>query len=210
MVAASFPVVALAALALLGAPGTAAPVPGDCAGPGGAQPSHCLYRSALPSAGIVSDCRSDRDCRVGYYYGDPQTPAWLTPPPDLPALPKPEVIWRAATFAEIRFGCGRACSVSYFFEAKRRRLSEPRRSVLDVDLRRLLFAAAEDRALVVRQIFSGREVARIERPWASGAWLGDAIQALRFDPDGRLSFTWLKGAERVPVSERVSVPSVPR
>jgi hypothetical protein len=62
---------------------------------------------------------------------------------------------------------------------------------------------------VLSQIFSGREVGRIERDWASGDWLGDVITALRFDPDGRLSFTWLRGAERAPVSERVSVPSVP-
>ena len=33
--------------------------------------SHCLYRSLLPSTGIVAVCRDDRDCRVGYYYGDP-------------------------------------------------------------------------------------------------------------------------------------------
>lgn len=195
-----------AALGLLGA----APVRGDCAGAGGAEPSRCIYRSAFPSAGIVADCRTDRECRVGYYYGDPSAPVWLAPPPGMATLPKPDVIWRAATFAEMRFDCGHPCSVSYFFEAKRRRLSEPRRMVLDVDVRRLLLAAVEDRAVVVRQIFSGREVARIERPWAGGAWLGDAIESLHFDPDGRLTFTWLKAPERAPVTERVSVPSVPR
>ena len=108
-------------------------------------------------------------------------------------LPKPEVTWPDLTFAQIRFDCGPACSVSYFFEAKRRRLSGPRRSVLAVDVRRWLIAAAEERALVVRQIYSGREVARIERDWAPGAWLGDVIRAAHFDPDGRLSFTWLRG-----------------
>ncbi len=195
-----------AALGLLGA----APVRGDCAGTGGAEPSHCIYRAAFPSAGIVADCRTDRECRVGYYYGDPGAPVWLAPPGGMAALPKPQVIWRTATFAEIRFDCGHPCSLSYFFEAKRRRLSEPRRMVLDVDIRRLLLAAVEDRAVVVRQIFSGREVARIERPWAAGTWLGDAIQSLRFDPDGRLTLTWLKAPERAPVTERVSVPSVPR
>jgi hypothetical protein len=82
--------------------------------------------------------------------------------------------------------------------------------VLAVDPRRLLVAAAEDRALVVRQMFSGRPVARIERDWAPSPWLGDVITRLRFDPDGRLSLTWLAGAERAPVAERVSVPTAPR
>jgi hypothetical protein len=185
------------------------PVAGDCAGAGGDQPSRCLYRSAFPSTGLVADCRSDRDCRVGYYYGDVETPTWLPPPPDLATLPKPDVLWRAATFAEVRFACGSACTVSYFFEAKRRRLSPPRRDVLDVDLRRLLLAQPEDRALMVRQIFSGREVARITRDWAGGS-PRDALTDLHFDPDGRVTFTWLKGNERAPVTERVSVPSVPR
>lgn len=196
----------VAALGLLGA----VPVRGECAGVGGMAPSYCLYRSAFPSAGIVADCRTDRECQVGYYYGDPGTPVWLVPPAGMAGFPKPEVIWRTATFAEIRFDCGHPCSISYFFEAKRRRLSEPRRFVLDVDIRRLLLVEAEDRALVVRQVFSGREVARIERPWAAGTWIGDAIEALHFDPDGRLTVTWLKGAERAPVTERVSVPSIPR
>jgi hypothetical protein len=134
---------------------------------------------------------------------------WLEPPPDLPTLPKPEVIWHAATFAEVRFGCGPGCHVSYFFEAKRRRLSPPRRRVLDVDLRRLLLAQVDGRTLAVRQVFSGREVARIERDWVPGP-LESAITALHFDPDGRLTFTWLKGAERTPVTERLSIPSMPR
>ncbi len=159
---------------------------------------------------MVAECRSDRDCRVGYYYGDPDTPVWIVPPPDLPRLPMPEVIWRTAALAEIRFDCGRPCTVSYFFEARRRRLSDPRRSVLDVDLHRLLVAMVEGQALVVRQVFSGREVTRIERPWAPAPWLGDVLTSLHFDPDGRLSFTWLRGPERAPVTERVSVPSMPR
>jgi hypothetical protein len=185
------------------------PVPGDCAGPGGEGPSRCLYRSAFPSTGLVADCRSDRECRVGYYYGDIETPTWFSPPPDLTPLPRPEVRWRAATFAEVRFACGPACSVSYFFEAKRRRLSPPRRDVLDVDLRRLLYAQPEGGSLVVRQVFSGREVARITRDWAVPV-LRDALTDLHFDPDGRLTFTWLRRPDRAPVTERVSVPSVPR
>ena len=146
---------------------------------------------------------------MGYYYGDPEKPVWFKPPPDLPTLPKPDVIWRAATFAEIRFACGPACRVSYFFEAKRRRLSPPRPQALDVDLRRLLVAQADGPAIAVRQIFSGREVARITRDWSPGA-LDDALVEVRFDPDGRLTFTWLKGPDRTPVTERISVPSVPR
>ncbi len=126
------------------------------------------------------------------------------------SLPEPEVIWLTATLAHVRFDCGRPCSWSYVYEATRRRLSDPRSSVLALDSRRLLMAVAEGRALVVRQIFTGREVARIERDWIPDAWLGDAITVLRFDADGRLSFTWLRGKERAPVSERVSVPAVPR
>lgn len=187
-----------------------APTAGECTGPSGSGPSRCLYRSLLPSAGIVASCTSDRDCRVGYYYGDPGAPTWIAPPEGMPTLPRPEVIWRTATLAQVRFDCGAPCTVSYFFEARRRRLSPPRRFVLDVDPRRLLLAAAEGRALVVRQVFSGREVARVERDWAAGEWLGQAITALSFDPDGRLRITWLKGSGRQPVSERILVPSVPR
>ena len=146
---------------------------------------------------------------MGYYYGDPEKPVWLDPPPSWPTLPRPDVLWRAATFAEIRFACGPACHVSYFFEAKRRRLSPPRSQVLDVDLRRLLLAQEDGSAIAVRQIFSGREVARITRDWA-GASLRDALSSIHFDPDGRLTFTWMEGKDRNPVTERVSVPSVPR
>jgi hypothetical protein len=158
----------------------------------------------------VADCRTDRDCRVGYYYGDPERPVWLAPPPGLATLPKPAVTWHEATFAEIRFDCGDACRVSYFFQAKRRRLSPPRAQVLDVDTRRLLVAQAEGRSLAVRQIFSGREVARIERDWGPGPSLEPALTAIHFDPDGRLTFTWLQGVARTPTTERVSVPTVPR
>jgi phosphoserine phosphatase len=81
--------------------------------------------------------------------------------------------------------------------------------VLDVDLRRLLIAQVDGRDLAVRQIFSGREVARITREWTGGS-LRDALTDIHFDPDGRLTFTWLKGRDRTPVTERVSVPSIPR
>lgn len=100
--------------------------------------------------------------------------------------------------------------MSYFFEAKRRRLSRPRRQVLDVDLRRLLVAQPDARALVVRQIFSGREVARLTRDWPPDTSVTDALTEIHFDPDGRLTFTWLKGQLKTPVTERISVPSVPR
>ncbi len=198
--------VVLAALAALPAPSAAS---GECA-PEGTTGSYCLYRSLLPSSGIVASCRDDRDCRVGYYYGDPAKAVWFEPPSGMSTFPKPEVTWPTATLAQVRFDCGAPCSVSYFFEAKRRRLSPPRRFVLAFDPRRLLFAAAEERALVVRQVFSGREVARIDRDWAPAPWLGDVIVALRFDPDGRLSLTWLRGPDRAATSERVSIPSAAR
>ena len=197
---------AILLLAALGAPSAAA---AECA-PDGAGGSHCLYRSLLPSAGIVARCRDDRDCRVGYYYGNPDAAVWIAPPADVPALPKPEVSWLTATLAHVRFDCGPACSLSYFFEAKRHRLSEPQRAVLAVDPRRLLVAAADGRALAVRQMFSGRPVARIERDWAPAPWLGEVITALSFDPDGRLSLTWRRGAGRESVSERISISAVAR
>jgi hypothetical protein len=125
-------------------------------------------------------------------------------------MPKPDVIWHSATFAEARVGCGPGCTWSYFFEAKRRQLSAPRRDVLQADYRRLLMAQVEGRALVVRQIFTAREALRIERDWAPGLALGEAITEIRFDPDGRLSLTWLKGPDRAPMSERVTVPSFAR
>ena len=188
----------------------AAPAPAECSGPGGAGPSHCLYRSVLPSAGIVADCVSDRDCRVGYYYGGLDRATWYTPPPGMASLPKPRVTWHTATFAETRFDCGRPCAWSYFFEARRHLLSEPRRDVLGVDYRRLLMAQVDGRALAIRQIFSARDVLRLERDWAPGLSVGDVIMEIHFDPDGRLTFTWLKGPGRERVSERVTVPSFAR
>lgn len=198
---------------LLSAPlpaAAAAPAPAECSGPGGAEPSHCLYRSVLPSAGIVADCVSDRDCRVGYYYGGPERATWYSPPRGMASLPKPLVIWHTATFAETRFDCGRPCVWSYFFEARRHLLSEPRRDVLDVDYRRLLMAQVDGRALAIRQIFSARDVLRLERDWAPALSVGEAITEIRFGADGRLTFTWLKGPGRERVSERVSVPSFAR
>jgi hypothetical protein len=200
----------LGALISLSAGWAAAEAPADCSGQGGDGPSRCLYRSALPSAGIVAECTSDRDCRVGYYYGGPDQPTWFTPPPEMAKLPKPEVLWHTATFAETRFSCGPGCTWSYFFEGKRHLLSAPRRDVLDVDYRRLLMAQADGRALAIRQIYSAREVLRLERDWAPGLSVGGAIKEIRFDPDGRLSLTWLKGPARDRVSERVTVPSFAR
>ena len=188
----------------------ASEAPAECSGPGEDGPSRCLYRSALPSAGIVADCASDRDCRVGYYYGGPEQPTWFTPPLEMAKLPKPDVLWHTATFAETRFDCGRGCTWSYFFEAKRHLLSAPRRDVLDADYRRLLMAQVEGRALAIRQIYSAREVLRLERDWTPGLPVGEAIKEIRFDPDGRLTFTWLKGPTRDRVSERVTVPSFAR
>jgi hypothetical protein len=202
----------LGALVMLGAgPAAAASeAPADCSGSGGDGPSRCLYRSALPSAGIVADCASDRDCHVGYYYGGPEKPTWFTPPPEMSKMPKPDVLWHTATFAETRFDCGRGCTWSYFFEARRHLLSAPRRDVLDADYRRLLMAQVEGRALAIRQIYSAREVLRLERDWTPGLSVGEAIKEIRFDPDGRLAFTWLKGPARDRVSERVTVPSFAR
>jgi hypothetical protein len=190
--------------------GAAASSAGECSGPGGASHSHCLYRSLLPSTGIVADCKSDTDCRVGYYYGGPDQVTWFSPPPGTATIPKPEVIWHSATFAETRIGCGPACTWSYFFEGKRRLLSEPRRDVLQVDYRRLLMAQGDGRALTIRQIFSARDVVKIERDWTPGLTASGAIREIRFDQDGRLSFTWLKGAQRMLVAERVTVPSFAR
>jgi hypothetical protein len=203
---------AVSALLLLAAAGPAAvPAPpiakGECAAEDGV--ARCLFRSFVPSIGIVSSCRG-RECRVGWYYGDPADPSWLEPPPGLDSLPPPEVLWLTGSLAQIRFECGPACSWSYFFEVTRRRLSAPRAGVLAADHRRQLAAMAEGRALAVRQMFSGREVIHIERDWAPGRWLGEVVTAIHFDPDGRLSFTWLRGPDRTPVTERVSVPSIPR
>jgi hypothetical protein len=139
----------------------------------------------MPSTGMVADCRNDGDCRVGYYYGGPEQATWLALPAGMTTMPKPDVIWHSATFAEARLGCGQGCTWSYFFEA-------------------------EGRSLAVRQIFTAREALRIERDWAPGLTVGEAITEIRFDPDGRLSLTWLKGPDRVPVRERVTVPSFAR
>lgn len=197
-----------ATLLSVSAAGAADPGAGECAGAGGDGPSRCLYRSLLPSAGIVAVCETDTRCRVGAYHGPPETPTWFAPPAGRAMLPRPTVRWHSATLGEARFDVGPAGTLSYFFEARRQRISGARAAVLEVDVRRSLYAAAEERALVVRQIFSGRPVTRIERPWAPGLDVRAAVTGLRFDPDGRLSFTWLAGSEHRTVSERVSVPSV--
>lgn len=190
-----------------GARADAPAVPGECAP--AAAVTRCLYRSSLPSVGFVSDCERTR-CRVGYYYGSVDDAEWLPLPEGWTAFPPPEVSWPSSTFAEVRFPCGPACSVSYFFDGRRRRLSAPRRDVLAFDQRRLLIASAEDRALVIRQAYAGREVARIERDWAPGLAVAEAVRSVAFHPDGRLSFTWLRGPGREPVAERLTVPSIPR
>lgn len=82
--------------------------------------------------------------------------------------------------------------------------------MLDVDLRRLLIAQVDGSDLAVHQIFSGREVARITRDWAPTPSLAEVFTELHFDPDGRLTFTWLKGKDRTPITERISIPSIPR
>lgn len=153
-------------------------------------------------------CETDTRCRIGAYHGPPETPTWFAPPPGRDTLPRPTVRWHSATLGEARFDVAPAGTLSYFFEVRRQRISGARAGVLEVDVRRSLFAAAEEGVLVVRQIFSGRPVTRIERPWAPGLDVRAAVTALRFDPDGRLSFSWLAGPERRTVSERVSVPSV--
>jgi len=108
----------------------------------------------------------------------------------------------------VRFEIG-AGHVSYFFEAKRRRLSPPRPDVLAVDIRRQLIAQADGRAVAVRLLFSGREVARLDRDWAPGP-LRAAITAIHFDPDTRVTLSYLRGASREPVTERLSISVIPR
>src|SRR5258708_4289281 len=132
----------------VGATRGADPGEGECAGGGGDGPSRCLYRSLLPSAGIVSVCETDTRCRVGAYHGPPETPTWFAPPPGRDTLPRPTVRWHTATLGEARFDVGPAGTLSYFFEARRQRISGARAAVLDVDVRRSLFVAAEERALV--------------------------------------------------------------
>src|ERR1700757_1450931 len=74
----------------------------------------CIYRSLIPSAGVVSSCRTEHDCRVGYYVGDPSQAVWFRPPPTLGTFPTPDVSWLTSTFAEVRVDCGHRCSFSYF------------------------------------------------------------------------------------------------
>ena len=188
----------------------AAPAPAECSGPGGAGPSHCLYRSVLPSAGIVADCVSDRDCRVGYYYGGPERATWYTPPQGMASLPKPR---RDLAHGDLRRDALRLrppCAWSYFFEARRHLLSEPRRDVLDVDYRRLLMAQVDGRALAIRQIFSARDVLRTRAGLGAGALRrrGDHGDPLR--PRRAADLHLAQGSGRERVSERVSVPSFAR
>jgi hypothetical protein len=133
---------------------------------------------------------------------------WFEPPAGVATLPRPEVIWHESTFAQVRFPIG-AGHVSYFFEAKRRRVSPPRPDVLAVDMRRLLIAQADGRAIAVRQMFAGREVAHLQRDWSPGP-LEAAITAIHFDPDTRLTLSYLRGPSREPTTERLSIPSIPR
>lgn len=178
-------------------------------GPGGDGPSRCLHRSVAPSSGLVVVCESDARCRIGHYYGDPEAPTWFPLPPGVTTVGKPDVRWRTGLLAEVRAPCGAGCRLVWLLDARRHRLSPAWPRALDVDSRRLLVAVPEGRALVVRQAFAGREVLRLERPWAPGP-LEEALRSARFEPDGRLSLTWLRGPERGVVTERVSVPAAPR
>jgi hypothetical protein len=180
----------------------------ECDRPPGPGPRRCLYRAALPAAGVVAECRGPSDCRVGAYFGDPEDATWFEPPPGWPRLPVPAVTWHTPTFGEARFAGPGGRAVSYFVDARRRRLSPARPDVLAVAAARQLVAAAEDAALVVRHVFSGRELLRLERAWAPGP-LPAAVVSARFEPDGRLALTWLRGPQRTPVSERVTVPPRP-
>ncbi len=148
--------------------------------------SRCLYRSLLPSTGIVASCRDDRDCRVGYYYGDPAGSHLVRRHPGVAdaAQARGDLAHRRRSPRSASTAATRARSAT----SSRRSgagYPSPRRLVLAVDPRRLLLAAVEDRALVVRQVFSGREVTRIERDWAPGGVARRRRSpALHFDPDG--------------------------
>src|SRR5262245_47394723 len=88
--------------AILILPTVSSPAGSDECVVSGVTGSRCLYRSLLPSAGIIARCRSDTDCNVGYYYGNPDAPVWFEPPAGLGTLPKPEVTWPTATLAQVR------------------------------------------------------------------------------------------------------------
>jgi len=200
----------LATLLAPGAAGAAPPAtPGECVTDAATGTTRCLFRSGFPAAGLLAECRSDVECRVGHYHGDLDAVTWLAPPPGLGRLPRPAVTWLSSTLAEARFGCGGACTVSYFFDARRRRVSPPHWRVLAVDVRRQRLVAGEERRLAVRQIFSGRLVLSLERDWAPGGPAAEAVTAARLLPDGRLVLEWLRGPDRTPVSERITVPAVP-
>ena len=55
------------AVVLAAAPASPPATPGECSGEA-AGTSRCVYRSLLPSAGIVASCRDGHECRVGYYH----------------------------------------------------------------------------------------------------------------------------------------------
>ena len=147
----------------------AAPAPGECSGPGGAGRPTASTAPLMPSAGIVADCAERprlprrlllRRTRAGDV-------AHAACGHDQHAQARRHLAQRDLRRGT-RFGCGPGCTWSYFFEAKRRLLSAPRRDVLEADYRRLLMAQVEGRALAVRQIFTAREALRIERDWAPG------------------------------------------
>ena len=156
----------------------------------------------------MADCVSDTRCRVGDYYGDPDEPGWLAYPRTGDAT-EPRVSWHTATLAEMRFACGPECAMSYFFEARRRRLSPCARPCWTWTSAVPLVAMADGPAVVVPPDLLGPRGGPYHPP-GRGASLRDAVTAIHFDPDGRLTFTWLAGNTRTPVTERVSVPSVPR
>jgi hypothetical protein len=203
----------LLVLAALLAPGVGAaataPVAGECVEDRAAGTTRCLYRSAIPSAGLLADCRADGACRVGHYYGDLTAVTWLAPPPGLATLPRPAVTWLTATLAEARFACGEGCTVSYFFDARRHKVSPPHWRVLTVDVQRQRLLVAEERRLAVRHLYSARLLLSVERDWAPGPSVAAAVTAAQLLPDGRLALQWLRGPERTPVSERITVPAIP-
>src|SRR5262249_32068445 len=120
------PSLLLAGLLSAAAAATPAPVAGDCPGSGPQPPPPPPHRAGLPPRAPAPP-----DGVLASSCGPPERRGGSGPPAGVVTLPRPEVLWHEATFAEVRFEIG-AGHVSYFFEAKRRRLSRPLPDVLAV------------------------------------------------------------------------------
>ena len=134
----------------------------------------------------------------------PRSRSGSTPPPGLATLPQPEVIWRAATFAEIRFACGPACTRQLLLRSQAPpplRPTSPTCSTVD------LAPPADRAARTGARSRSARSSRAARSPASSGDWAPGLALARRSPRSASIPTAGSRspgsGRDRTPVTERV-------